>query len=64
VSKKRTEAKRFFRIKRESGSPTRFIWIFALNAEMTLLLWARFVLLVAMVAIAALYLWAELAERE
>jgi hypothetical protein len=31
---------------------------------MTLLLWARFVLLVAMVAIAVLYLWAELAERE
>jgi hypothetical protein len=31
---------------------------------MTLLLWARFVLLVAIVAIAALYLWAELAERE
>jgi hypothetical protein len=31
---------------------------------MTLLLWARFVLLAAIAAIAALYLWAEVAERE
>jgi hypothetical protein len=31
---------------------------------MTVLLWARFVLLAGLAAVAALYLWAEVADRE